>query len=117
MIERLKVGVRQGTSGWVAEHHEPVAISQNASQDVRFKSFNELPEDSYEAFLSVPILSRGRRVGVINLQHGEPHTYSRRQIRLVSMIGFLVSKVTIAKTPFVNAELMLNRIPDLLYKS
>ena len=32
-------------------------------------------------------------------------------------LAYRLSKVTIAKTPFVNTELMLNRIPDLLYKS
>ncbi len=47
-------------------------MSQNAAQDPRFRLFNELPEDSYEAFLSVPLLSRGRVVGVINLQHRRP---------------------------------------------
>jgi uroporphyrinogen-III synthase len=106
-IDRLKVRVGQGITGWVAEHHEPVAISQNASQDVRFKSFDELPEDSYEACLSVPILSRGRVVGVINLQHREPHTYTPRQIRLVSMIGFLVgAEIEVARLESENSRLL-----------
>ena len=39
--------------------------------------FNELPEDRYEAFLSVPVLSRGKLVGVINVQHRQPHHHSR----------------------------------------
>ena len=89
-VGRLKIPVGEGITGWVAEHREPVAVSHNASQDARFKVFHELPEDSYEAFLSVPVLSRGRVVGVINLHHREPHTYSRRQIRLISTVGFLV---------------------------
>src|SRR6201987_1127957 len=90
VVDRLKLRLGQGITGWVAEHREPVAVTQNASQDARFKTFHELPEDSFEAFLSVPILSRGRVVGVVNLQHREPHTYTRRQIRLISTIGFLV---------------------------
>jgi uroporphyrinogen-III synthase len=107
VIDRLKVRVGQGITGWVAEHHEPVAISQNASQDVRFKFFHELPEDSYEAFLSVPILSRGRVVGVINVQHRQPHTYTRRQIRLVSMIGFLVgAEIEMARLESENTHLL-----------
>jgi uroporphyrinogen-III synthase len=35
-------------------------------------------------------LSRGRAVGVINLQNREPHTYNKSEIRLISTIGFLV---------------------------
>lgn len=90
VIDRLKIAVGEGITGWVAEHSEPVAVSEKAWQDSRFRLFNELPEDTYEAFLSVPIMTRGRVVGVINLQHRHPHTYTSRQIRLISTIGFLV---------------------------
>ena len=68
-VDRLKLRVGQGITGWVAEHREPVAVAEKAAQDPRFQFFHELPEDSYEAFLSVPLLCRGRVVGVINLQH------------------------------------------------
>jgi signal transduction protein with GAF and PtsI domain len=106
VINRLKLRVGQGITGWVAEHREPVAVSEKASQDLRFKIFHELPEDSFEAFLSVPILSRGRVVGVINLQHREPHTYTPRQIRLISMIGFLVgAEIELARLEGENSHL------------
>jgi uroporphyrinogen-III synthase len=89
-IDRLKLRVGQGVTGWVAVHREPVSITRRAWQDPRFLVFKELPEDNYEAFLSVPLLSRGRVVGVINLQHRQPHIYTRRQIKLISTAGFLV---------------------------
>ena len=90
VVDRLKLRVGQGITGWVAEHHEPVAISEKAAQDSRFQFFHELPEDSYEAFLSVPLMCRGRVVGAINLQHSRPHIYKGKEIRLISAIGFLV---------------------------
>jgi signal transduction protein with GAF and PtsI domain len=106
-VGRLKLALGQGITGWVAEHREPVAVSQHAWQDSRFRTFQELPEDSFEAFLSVPILSRGRVVGVINLQHRQPHTYTARQIRLVSMIGFLVgAEIEMARLEVENSELL-----------
>lgn len=108
VVDRLKLQVGQGITGWVAEHREPVAVSHHASQDPRFQLFHELPEDSYEAFLSVPILSRGRAVGVINLQHRQPHTYTPRQIRLISMIGFLVgAEIERARLEAENSQLQL----------
>ena len=82
VVDRLKLRVGQGITGWVAEHHEPVAISEQAAQDPRFQFFHELPEDSYEAFLSVPLMCRGRVVGAINLQHRRPHTYNQKEVRL-----------------------------------
>lgn len=90
VVDRLKLRVGQGITGWVAEHLEPVALARGAFQDPRFNFFSELPEDRYEAFLSVPILCRGRVVGVINLQHRLPHAHSARDIKLISTIGFLV---------------------------
>jgi len=64
LLDRLKLRMGQGITGWVAEHREPVAVSREAYKDPRFQRFNELPEDRYEAFLSVPLFSRGRLVGV-----------------------------------------------------
>jgi signal transduction protein with GAF and PtsI domain len=90
ILDRLKLRVGQGITGWVAEHRQPVAVAHDASKDPRFKMFRELPEDSFEAFLSVPILSRGQVVGVINLQKRLPHTHTKREIKLISTIGFLV---------------------------
>ena len=57
-----------GADRVVAEHRQPVA-GCHAFEDPRFQVFNELPEDRYEAFLSVPVLCRGRLVAVINLQY------------------------------------------------
>ncbi len=90
VVDRLRIRVGQGITGWVSEHRQPVALERNACLDPRFKFFSELPEDCYEAFLSVPILFRGRAVGVINVQHHLPHTYTPREIKLISTVGFLV---------------------------
>ena len=105
-VDRLKIKVGQGITGWVAEHREPVAISQCAGSDPRFKLFNELPEDRFEAFLSVPLVSRGRMVGVINVQNCDSYDYSDREIELVATIGFLVgAEIEMARLEEQNAEL------------
>lgn len=90
VVNRLKLRMGQGITGWVAKNRQPVAIAENASFDPRFQTFHELPEDRYEAFLSVPILCRDRLVGVINVQHREAHAHTEREIRLISTVGFLV---------------------------
>jgi len=106
VVDRLKLRVGQGITGWVAEHREPVAIPEKAAQDPRFQFFHELPEDSYEAFLSVPLMCRSRVVGVINLQHRQHHAYRRREIRMISTIGFLVgSEIELARLEDANLTL------------
>jgi uroporphyrinogen-III synthase len=105
-VDRLKLRMGQGITGWVAEHKTPVAVARNAFQDPRFRSFNELPEDRYEAFLSVPVLTRDKLVGVINLQHRQPHDYSQREIHLISTIGFLVgAEIEMARLEVEKLEL------------
>src|ERR1700756_5505310 len=86
IIDRLKLKLGEGITGWVAEHREPVAVPRNAMRDPRFKFFNDLPEDRFEAFLSVPLMSRGRLVGVINLQSRKPHQYTKREISMISAV-------------------------------
>jgi uroporphyrinogen-III synthase len=90
VVDRLTLAVGQGITGWVAEHREPVAVGQSAFRDPRFQFFQELPEDRYEALLSVPLLSGGQTVGVINLHHRLPHRHTSEEIKFVSTIGFLV---------------------------
>lgn len=106
VVDRLKLKMGEGITGWVAEHREPVAISRHAFEDPRFQFFNELPEDRFEAFLSVPILCRDRVVGVINVQHRLAHTYQPRQIRLISTVGFLAgAAVELARLENENLQL------------
>ena len=105
-VDRLKLRVGEGITGWVAENREPVAIPEKAAHDPRFQFFHELPEDSYEAFLSVPLMCRGRVVGVINLQHRQHHVYRRRDIRMISAIGYLVGgEIELARLEEANSTL------------
>lgn len=106
IVDRLKLRVGQGLTGWVAEHRQPVAVGCHAFEDPRFQIFNELPEDHYEAFLSVPVLCRGRLVGVINLQHRHPHEHSWVEIQLVATVGFLVgAEIELARLESENSQL------------
>jgi len=81
----LKVG--EGITGWVARENKPVAIKSRAYSDQRFKSFDVLPEDRYEAFLSVPIIYKGKAIGVVNVQHQNPQEYSTGALNLIEMIA------------------------------
>jgi signal transduction protein with GAF and PtsI domain len=82
---RMKVG--EGVTGWVAEHRSVVALPQNAASDIRFKPFQALIEDTYEALLSVPLVSRGEAIGVINVHHRQPHEHTPDEIALLTFVG------------------------------
>ena len=90
VVDHLGIWLGQGITGWVGWHREPVAIPAKALQDPRFKRFPDLPEDTFEAFLSVPILCRSKLVGVINLQHRRPYQHTESELRLLTTAGHLV---------------------------
>ena len=110
VIDHLGLKLGQGITGWVAEHREPVVIDSGALRDSRFQSFKDLPEDSFEAFLSVPLLARGGLVGVINVQHRQPHHYTPWEVQTVSTVGFLVG----AEIEMVRLEGEKNALSDQL---
>jgi two-component system, response regulator PdtaR len=86
-LDNLRMKPGEGITGWVAEHKSVVALSSNAQSDARFKRLAGLVEDTYEAFLSVPLVSSGEVIGIINVHHRQSHEHSREEIGVVVFIG------------------------------
>ena len=86
----VRLRIDEGLTGWVARENKFLALSCDAYNDPRFKSFSELVEDTYEAFLSAPIVARGRVIGVINVQHRQAHNHSGDEMELISTIAQLI---------------------------
>jgi len=87
LIGRITIGLGEGITGWVAQERTRVVIQSNANDDPRFKFFHNLPEDRYQAFVSVPIMAKKEVVGVINVQHKRPKRYQPDEIALLSTIA------------------------------
>jgi signal transduction protein with GAF and PtsI domain len=87
LIGRIRLGLGEGITGWVAQQGTPVAITSNASDDPRFKWFHNLPEDRHQAFLSVPIIAKHEVIGVLNLQHKQAHRHQAHEVALMATIG------------------------------
>lgn len=86
-VGRVRLSLEEGLTGWVARNRRLVAISREAFNDPRFKSFSELEADTYEAFLSAPVIARNRVVGVLNVQHRHPHSYTGEEMELLNTVG------------------------------
>jgi signal transduction protein with GAF and PtsI domain len=86
-VGSVKLAMNEGLTGWVAREKRLLAISREAFRDPRFKFFSDLPEDTYEAFLSAPVLSRRGVEGVINVQHRDPHAHSGIEMELLTSVG------------------------------
>lgn len=86
-IGKVRLRMNEGLTGWVARERRLLAISREAYADSRFKTFRELPEDTFEAFLSAPVIARNRVVGVINVQHRLPHQHTGSEMELIATVG------------------------------
>jgi uroporphyrinogen-III synthase len=86
-IGKVRLKLDEGLTGWVARERRLLAISREAYKDPRFKFFGDLPEDSFEAFLSAPVIARNRVVGVINVQHRLIHQHTGNEMETLTTIG------------------------------
>lgn len=117
-IGKVRLGLAEGLTGWVARERRLLAIPREAYRDPRFKSFGELPEDSFEAFLSAPLIVRNRVVGVINVQHRLPHQHDGHEMEVLTTVGEQVGCMLVlarlagtALDPASPAELALSTGP------
>lgn len=91
--DRIALKLGEGITGWVAANRKTVAIDEKSYSDSRFKLIPNLIEDTYEAFLSVPMLFKGELIGVLNVLYREPRSHSEREIKLVESVAQQVSGV------------------------
>ena len=94
-IGKLRMRSGEGLTGWVARERRLLAIPREAYKDPRFKKFGELEEDTYEAFLSAPVIARNRVVGVINVQHRAPHQHTGSELEVITTVGEQVGCVLV----------------------
>lgn len=91
LVGKITMKRGEGITGWVAAHEKTVVLKNAAYKDERFKVFDELPEDRYEAFLSVPVVNREGVVGVVNLQHKEPYAFTKDEVTMVEAIVKIIA--------------------------
>lgn len=71
----------------LSEHKVPVALT--CAPATEFRVFEHWSRDPGETFISIPLLSRGKLVGAINVRHA-PHVYPQRDAKLLSTLGFII---------------------------
>ncbi|PLX99611.1 MAG: sensor domain-containing diguanylate cyclase [Desulfuromonas sp.] len=87
---RLKKG--EGIAGWVAEHGEPLLIP-NVNEDSRFSSqVDEATSYSTKSIICVPLKSKNRILGVIELINSEEEgTFTKNDLPILTTISDYVA--------------------------
>src|SRR5512141_709618 len=91
-VGNLRMGVQEGLTGLVAEHVQPVAVSQ-VKNHPRFKYFRDAGEDAYQSFLGVPLIDRGILQGVLVVQTIEARVFSADEIRMLTEAAIQVAPI------------------------
>lgn len=89
-IGEIRLRLDEGLTGWVARERRLLALPRQAFKDPRFKTFTNLPEDAFEAFLSAPVISLNQMLGVLNVQYRQIHDHSGDDMEFLTTIGELI---------------------------
>jgi diguanylate cyclase (GGDEF)-like protein len=87
-LTNLKVGPGEGIAGWVAQHNEALLVP-DVHQDARFASrFDEASRFHTMSILAVPLASKGRMLGVIELVNGEEdEPFTAEDLRILRTVA------------------------------
>ena len=83
----------EGLTGWVAQREEPIKV-HNAQRHPRFKNFPDVQEETFSAFLGVPIIHRRQVLGVITIQQSKARFFDQdEEAFLVTLSAQLASSI------------------------
>ena len=91
-IGTLRMALREGLTGLVAEQVRPVAVDQ-VKFHPRFKYFREAGEDSFQSFLGVPVIDRGVLQGVLVVQTRDVRAFRDDDVRMLGEAATEVAPV------------------------
>jgi GAF domain-containing protein len=91
----------------LAEQCAPIALA-NETESVTPKTLDEWSQNHGETFIAIPLLSRKELVGIIHLQHHQPHVYTTEEIKLLLTASSLVAAdINLVRLQAENSDLLL----------
>jgi len=92
LVGEIELAVGEGVSGWVAEHGEPVVISDDKNADPRYRYIPALRGEEFTSMLSVPIVTPlGHLVGVLNVHTRARREFTGADVELLRTVAGLVA--------------------------
>lgn len=89
-IGRVQLDFDEGLVGLVAQRAEPINLDESPKHP-RFKFFPETGEQSYHAFLGVPIVHRRRLLGVLVVQQRAKRSFDDSAVALLSTLAVQIA--------------------------
>jgi len=91
-VHVTKLAPGEGLVGTIAQNVETLNLDEAASHpDFAYRP--ETGEDKYHSFAGVPIIRRERAVGVLCVQHADPHRYDDVEIEALQTVAMVLSEL------------------------
>lgn len=94
----LKIG--EGIAGKVALRKEPIAI-YDVTKEKEYKYKDIARKEGLASLLCIPLIAKGKAIGVINLYTSRPHTFTKNEVHMLTAVANQAAMV------IENTELMV----------
>ncbi len=113
-IHKISMALGEGIAGWVGKHQQPVIIREGSINDPRFSPYPELEEEKFQSLMSVPILSKERRlIGVITVHTIAPYEFTEQHQTFAMNTAALVGGAIENARLYENTQRKLNILTSL----
>lgn len=113
-IGRIEMPLGEGITGWVGLTLQPVILQEGAMNDPRFRYFPELEEEKFQSLMTVPIVTKDRRlIGVVTLHTVAPHEFTEQDQAFVINTAALVAGAIENAQLYENTQRKLNILTTL----
>ncbi len=90
-VGSVQLALGEGIAGWVAKHAQP-AVVPDKWKDSRYRYIPELRGEDFASMVSVPMLVRGRVVGVLNVHSRAERNYGDDDLVLLTQVANLMAR-------------------------
>jgi two-component system, NarL family, sensor kinase len=90
-VGSVQLALGEGIAGWVARHARP-AVVPDKWKDSRYRYIPELRGQDFTSMVSVPMLVRGRVVGVLNVHSRAARDYGDEDLILLTHVANLMAR-------------------------
>lgn len=94
-VHKTRLGVGRGLVGDIASNAELLNTS-DAANHPKFEYRPETGEEIYSSFAGVPILQRGKAIGVLVVQGKEPKAYTPDQLEVLQTVAMVLSELAMS---------------------
>lgn len=90
-VGSVQLALGEGIAGWVAKYAQP-AVVPDKWKDNRYRYIPELRGQDFTSMVSVPMLVRGRVVGVLNVHSKAARNYGEDDLALLTQVANLMAR-------------------------